>query len=614
MEKIRFIKDTELKKIGDISNCSKKSAESAIKNGYAEYVNEEFVEGVGVVETEPQKYIENEDGTTTNITQEGKKKEEAEYYHWKGTIERTPEYYKTKADLKTLGVPEYLWERLAEDFDFIKETINPKQKKSGAIFTVEAQAKNFIDHQPIFYDRAGIWMMWSHEKTRWELTDETDILNGIKEDGADTINSKLRTEIINALKQMGRKNMPEVVKNNWIQFRDKIVDLTTGETFEATPKYFITNPIPYKIGESEDTPTLDKYFKEWVIMEGLQDESYVDTLYEIIAYSCMSKQFLQRLFAFVGSGSNGKGVFLSIVEKFLGEDNCSSTELKILATNGFETSALYKRQACFMGEVDAYDMSNTNLLKKLSGEDGIRYCFKGKTPFTEKSATTCFMNTNSLPVTPDKSKGFYRRWMIIDFPHEFPVGKDILAEIPEKEYNNLAKKCLRISKELIKRKTFTNEGDLDLRIKRYEDRSNPLMRFVEDSCDDEIERETPLQDFYKSINKYLETNRLRKMTVKRIAKSLKEEGFEISRLSRKINEKMVKTNIIIGIGLSGTPKDTKDYQSSNTLLHENSSTFHSPTTSFVSSDNKNLDNFTKEEIEEAGLSEAEINNLQGDVK
>ncbi len=40
MIKIKFLKDTELKKKGDVVSCSKKSAESSISQGYAEYVKE----------------------------------------------------------------------------------------------------------------------------------------------------------------------------------------------------------------------------------------------------------------------------------------------------------------------------------------------------------------------------------------------------------------------------------------------------------------------------------------------------------------------------------------------------------------------------------------------
>ncbi len=274
------------------------------------------------------------------------------------------------------------------------------------------QAKKFIKVQPMFYDKSGIWWMWNFEKFCYEMTDEVDILNGInKALNMDTTKSKIKTEILNALKQMGRENIPQAAEKTWVQFKDVIVDVKTGEQFKSSPKYFITNPIPWEIGESEETPTMDKYFKEWVVMEGLQDETYIKTLYQHIAYSTLADQFLQRLFAYTGSGSNGKGVFLSLLEKFLGEDNICTTELKILATKQFESSALYKKQAVFMTEVDVYDMQNTNLLKKLTGEDNIRYEFKGKTPFKESSSTTSFIATNSLPVTPDKSIAFYRRYV-----------------------------------------------------------------------------------------------------------------------------------------------------------------------------------------------------------
>ncbi len=40
MIKIKFLKDTELKKKGDIVNCSQKSAETSVSQGYAEYIEE----------------------------------------------------------------------------------------------------------------------------------------------------------------------------------------------------------------------------------------------------------------------------------------------------------------------------------------------------------------------------------------------------------------------------------------------------------------------------------------------------------------------------------------------------------------------------------------------
>ncbi len=455
-----------------------------------------------------------------------------------------------------------------------KESKEEKKETVGYnIFTDRmVQAEAFIIERPFFYDKTKLWFLWDEDKWKYERTDEVDVLNKFHDSyksGTEIVESKARTEILNSMKQVGRKHRPIDPKKSWIQFKDKIYDVKTGEHFNASPKYFMTSPIPYNVGKSEETPTLDKYFREWVVAEGIQDESYIQTLYEILAYCCLPDKFLQRMFSFVGTGSNGKGVFLSIIEKLVGEDNTCSSELKLLATNNFETSAIYKMLVCFIGEADVYDMKNTGQIKKLSGEDKIRYCFKSKTPFSEQSSTTFLMNTNSLPITPDKSKGFYRRWLIVDFPHEFPVGKNIVNEIPEEEFENLSKKVIRICKELYEKKSFTNEGDLDTRIKRYEDRSNPLMRFVEDECEEDPEKYESLKDFSKTLNGFLKLNRLRQMTTIKISRALKEEGFSVSARKIEVAGETINTTCVFGLKINKEQNLKGNEQKEITQTHWN---------------------------------------------
>lgn len=441
-----------------------------------------------------------------------------------------------------------------------------KIKEASQIFERLKQSEEFVNLQPLFYDKANIWWLWSFRKFCYERVDETDILNGIcRAISIDTTASKTKTEILNGLRQVGRSRIPEPAKESWIQFKEIIVDVKTGERFKASPKYFITNPIPFDIGESEDTPTMDKLFGEWVVLEGLQDESFIDTLYEMIAYSSMCHQFLQRMFALQGVGSNGKGCYLKIITKFLGDENICTSELKILADKQFESSALYKKQACIMGEVDVYDMKNTNLLKKLTGEDDIRYEFKGKTPFSEKSATTCFMATNSLPVTPDQSVGYYRRWLIVDFPHIFKAGPDVVAGIPEIEYSNLAKKIIRICGELYKNNGFTNEGNVDERMKRYEERSNPLMRFIELEVEEDPEEHTIYSEFYNRFSDYLKEHRLRTMTKIAVTRALRNEGFQVKgKKTLNANQEELNTTCVFSVKLKD--KITGTHQ--NSLLSE----------------------------------------------
>lgn len=411
-----------------------------------------------------------------------------------------------------------------KDLEFIKYWKNQNFKKSAYfIFEKQGQAKRFIEEQPLFYDRSGLWWFWDEEEMKYKLTDKIDILNEIIKLGINTINTKERTEILNALQQVGREYMPEEIKRECIQFKDKIINIKTGETFESSPEYFSTNPIPWKVGETDETPIMDKLFEEWV------GKDYVKTLYQIIAYVACSEQFMQRMIALVGGGSNGKGTFIKLLKKFIGKENCVSSELSLLSSNQFETSMLYKKLLCEMGEVSHNDLKNSNQIKKLSGEDDIRYCFKGKTAFSEMSSTTCIINTNSLPTTDDKTIGFYRRWLIIDFPNQFPIKSNLIESIPEIEFENLANKVLSLLKEMYETQKFENEGDYKERMERYEERSNPLMRFIEENCEENYESYISLKKFGKIFNDYLKEKHLRIINPKEIKKNLIEEGFEVRR-------------------------------------------------------------------------------------
>jgi hypothetical protein len=138
--------------------------------------------------------------------------------------------------------------------------------------------------------------------------------------------------------------MPTQAKVKWIQFKDKAYDLK-GHYHKVDFKYFFTNPIPWEIGESQETPVIDRLFTEWV------GEAYVKTLYEIIAYCCYRAYPIQTLFCLYGSGRNGKSCFLRLLRKFLGDTNVCSTEFDKLMNNRFESFKLYKKLVCLMKDL-----------------------------------------------------------------------------------------------------------------------------------------------------------------------------------------------------------------------------------------------------------------------
>lgn len=391
------------------------------------------------------------------------------------------------------------------------------------IFNPQTQTKFYVEEQPIYYDENLLWWIWDLVKKRWVITDEVDILNKIEKiTGEDIISPKNRTLILNSLKQECRKTKPKPIKETWIQFKDTIFDINNGDKFEATPEYFVTNPIPYELHKEnlELTPVMDKIFEEWV------GKDYVKTLYEIIAYSLLPNYPIHRIFCLIGGGMNGKSCFLKLLKKFVGNDNITTTELHRLIDSRFEVTRLYKKLVCMMGETNFTEMKQTALLKNLSAGDDIPFEYKGKNGFTETSYAKLIIATNNLPTTIDKTVGWYRRWCIIDFPNQFSEKKDILATIPEEEFESLALKSTILLHDLLIKKEFHNEGSLEERTRKYESKSDFLQHFLDEFTQESVNDYITVRDFEIKFNQWCDENRHRKMASQTISKKLKQKNIE----------------------------------------------------------------------------------------
>jgi len=384
-------------------------------------------------------------------------------------------------------------------------------------------SKKIWEVQPYFYDKSKLWWLWDKREKRWEMVDTTDILLIVADSStADTISAKDKNEIISAMEQYGRQKIPKEVQPTWIQFKDTLVDIKTGEEFKASPEYFVTNPIPWELHKERfiDTPVMDKIFEEWVGKENIKQ------LYQILSYCLIPDYPIHRIFCFIGGGMNGKSKFLELLRKFIGSYNCCSTELDTLLASRFEVTRLHKKLVCQMGETNFNEMSKTSLLKKLSGGDLIGFEYKNKNPFEENNYAKILIATNNLPTTTDKTIGFYRRWMIIDFPNQFSEKKDILAEIPEEEYEILAVKCLGILKDLLEERCFHNEGTIEQRKEKYESKSNFLETFLTQFTTEDVNGYITKADFYKRFAGWCKENRHREMSETSVGLSMKKAGIE----------------------------------------------------------------------------------------
>jgi len=262
----------------------------------------------------------------------------------------------------------------------------------------------------------------------------------------------------------------------------------------------------------------------------------IPLLYEIIAFSIYPEYFLNRIFCLIGSGSNGKSKYLEILRKFVGNGNTTTSELDLLTTGRFESAKLYKKLVCLIGETNFKQNGNTSVLKRLTGGDPCNYEFKNKLPFTDINYAKIIIATNSIPITYDKTEGFYRRWMIIDFPNKFAERKDILSTIPDKEFENLTLKSINILKRLLKEREFTEEGTIESRKEKYENASNPFNLFISEYCIEDKKYEIPLFELFDNYVIFLDKSGKRIISKKEFKNELNNKNYNIIKKSKRFDD------------------------------------------------------------------------------
>lgn len=337
----------------------------------------------------------------------------------------------------------------------------------------------------IYYDENKYWWIWDEANFYWKESDEITILNKIDGklvESSNTIEAGIKSLLLEALKRQGRMNTPKELDWHWIQFKDKLINFETGETMVPTQKHFVTNPIPWNIGKSTETPVLDALLKDW-LNDKKRGQTDVDhnVLKDFFAFALPPKYFISTVPFLYGAGGDGKSQFENLMEKFIGTNNHTSTTLGYLEKSQFGTYSLRKKLVAFISEVPKNEIDQFTTIKTISG--GTK-CFierKGHDRSKEHVYSKIFLVGNDVPISSDTSDGFARRIHPIEFPNRYKQGADIFESVPDIEYENLAAWCLKRLKELTKTYILTGDSaDIDEKKANYKKLSNLVIKFMED--------------------------------------------------------------------------------------------------------------------------------------
>ncbi len=382
--------------------------------------------------------------------------------------------------------------------------------------TIEKRATVILMKFPLYYAKSKIWYSYLRNEHKWIICDENDIISSIKLFFEPKGYSKpqIRSELLNALQDQSRINKPKELSPDWLHFGKTLYNIKTKEKKDICSDNFSLIKIPHHLGESTETPIIDKKIISWV------GKDKYKLFVQICAYSMLKAYPFARFFIFYGTGQDGKSTAGNFITNLIGGENACDIDLDQLNTNRFESQKLYQKTLAVCGEVDYKLMKNTRRLKGVTGNDSMTIEFKNKNPFSYKNFAKLLWYANGLPPTYDKTQGFYRRTIILKFPTKFSENVDPLGDITEIEYENFCLKCTEYLEVLLKE--GFDEKSLEDKQKEYEELSNPVLKFFDENV---IEAETVdlllIGDLYNEYNSYAKKNAYRPFNYKEFLAMIK---------------------------------------------------------------------------------------------
>lgn len=317
-----------------------------------------------------------------------------------------------------------------------------------------------------------------------------------------------------------------------------LINVKNG-TFEVTAKEqylrppladdFLTYQLPFEYDPEATAPLFMKYLNRVQ-----PDKERQAVLQEYLGYVFISPQTLklEKVLLLIGSGANGKSVFIEIVNALLGRDNVSSYSLQTLTEpKGYTRAELATKLLNCASEISG-KIENNDFKLLASGEPIEARHIYGR-PFTMENYAKLLFATNELPKEVEQTHGYFRRWLIVPFDETIPENeqdKELPKKIIAAELSGVFNWVLVGLRRLLINKRFTDCEAITKQLEDFKQQSDSVLMFVKDEgYTKSISESEPLKELFKRYRDYCNDSGYRSCSLKTFGERLKNGGFEMER-------------------------------------------------------------------------------------
>lgn len=324
-----------------------------------------------------------------------------------------------------------------------------------------------------------------------------------------------------------------------------VIDLESFEVRAALPEDRISRSLGATYDKNANAPRWEQFISQ--VTGG--DADLATALQNVFGYLMFGHTKAQILFILIGSGANGKGVFVGAMNKLMGNYAVSISHalLKPGAMNPNSPSpALVALKGCRVWTCSEFPKGvpfDEPLVKRLSGSDPIscRGLYGDQQVFTPVGKLV--MASNDMPRITYNDKAMWRRIYPIPFNEEF-YGKSRDPDLEEKltaELPGILNWAIKGAAMYAKDgKVYWSDASKKM-LRRLQADVDSVGTWIKEYCKENDQEEVQSSVAYESYSQYMKADKSRQVSIKDFKQNLIGRGF--------FQKKTNKGNFYIGFNI-----------------------------------------------------------------
>ena len=318
--------------------------------------------------------------------------------------------------------------------------------------------------------------------------------------------------------------------SRYMIFRNGVLDTDDMTLHPHSPEY-LTNIV---FADLDFNPDADCPIFRKVVADAL-DKDTANVLQEICGYLLFPDSRHEKIGVLVGEGRNGKSVILNMISYALGEENVTHFGLQQItdASGVFIANMVGKLANICHDSGNLIKVGNEGILKQYASGEPIMAKILYQQPTITTNYPHSIIAVNALPVSADVSDGYFRRFLIIDFPHQIPLNKvdRQLFQKMKPERMGVLLWIVEGMKRLLSESDFSESKAVDDIKKQYQRDNNIVATFV-----DEFEfrpsrtEMRPLDEVFRMFKTWTKDNNYRDMGKRTFSTRLKGLKFRTQKV------------------------------------------------------------------------------------